>query len=276
MILLGATLIQVSASIVMPLIKQIGGAAASGWRFLLGAVVLLLVFRPRVRTWSRDRWVGAVLFGLAAAVMNQAFFQAIDRLNLGTAVAIEYLGPFLVAALGRKSWRHGLFVLLAALGVMALTRPFGVAPSITGILFAALAGAGWAGYAFASHRVGGDSAGFDGLTVSMCFGAVFTLPMTISSVPVMTAHPSMLLRMLVVAVMATALGFGAEMQALRILPPVLASVLLALDPAVALVVGLVGLHQRVVLWDALGILLVVLAGIGVTMDAAEQSREPAK
>ena len=101
-------------------------------------------------------------FGVATAVMNQSFFQAIDRIHLGSAVAIEFLGPFLLAALGRRTWRHFGFVLVAAAGVVALTRP-GSGITWQGALFAAVAGAGWAAYTYSSHRVGGVTEGFEGL-----------------------------------------------------------------------------------------------------------------
>ncbi len=272
LVLLGAFMIQWSAAIVMPIISRFGGSAASGWRFLLGAGVLLIVVRPKVRSWDRDRCIGVVVFGLSSAVMNQCFFQAIHRIHLGTAVAIEYLGPFLVAALGKRSWRHFCFVLLAMGGVLALARPGGHL-SVAGILFAAGAGVGWAAYAFASHRVGGDGDGYSGLAVSMSIGALLTLPTIFSSAHTMISTPHLWIRMLLVAIMATVIGFGAEMQALRRLKPSIVSVLMALDPAVAFLVGLVILHQSVQTWDLVGMLCVVVAGVGVTVDESRGAVE---
>ncbi len=93
--------------------------------------------------------------------MNLCFYQALARIPLGGAVAIEYLGPFMVAALGKRSWRHFALVVLAGLGVLALARPGGGLTSI-GTLFAVGSGVGWAAYAFASHRVGGMHDGLPG------------------------------------------------------------------------------------------------------------------
>jgi inner membrane transporter RhtA len=273
MLMTGAVLIQCSVVIVKPAMAVTGAASASGWRFLLGAVVLLALVRPPVRSWTRRQWMGAINLGIASAVMNQSFYQAVNRIHLGTAVAIEYMGPFAVAALGKRSWRHAAMVLLALVGVLLLARPGG-GLNAWGIFFAAGSGVGWAWYAFASHQVGKDAQGFQGLAVSMSIGAVVTLPMAMSHVSDVASSGSVFLRLLLVAVMSTVLGFGSEMQALRRLSPVTVSVLLALDPAVAFLVGLLFLHEGVVLFDILGMIAVVTAGIVVTMDAEKLPPEP--
>ena len=144
LVITGAGLVQWSAALVIPVFAAIGPPATSGWRFLSGAIVLLAFSRPRLRLWSREQWLGALILGVAMAFMNMCFYQAISRIPLGGAVAIEYLGPFLVAALGKRSWRHLVFVLLAGLGVVALARPGGTL-NLLGIIFALGARAGSGG-----------------------------------------------------------------------------------------------------------------------------------
>ena len=266
-VLVGAASIQWSATLVNPLFQVIGPAAASAWRFLFGALVLLFFSRPRVRGWSRHQWRATIVLGVATALMNLCFYQAIARIPLGGAVAIEYLGPFLVAAFGKRSWRHFAFVVLAGLGVLALTRPGGGFTSV-GVLFAAGSGLFWAVYAFASHRVGGLTTGFQGLAVSMSIAALVTLPFSLSSAATLVERPGLLVRMIVVATMATVIGFGAELQALRRLRPSIVSVLLALDPAVAFFFGWLVLAQSLTGWDLVGLALVLAAGVGVTYDVA--------
>jgi inner membrane transporter RhtA len=213
--------------------------------------------------------LGALVLGATVAIMNQAFYQAIGRIPLGAAVAIEYMGPFLVAALAKRSLRHFAFVALAGLGVLALSRPGG-GITFMGALFAVIAGASWATYTFASHRVGGNTTRFEGLAVAMGFAALFTLPFGLGEAHVVLSHPTLLGRLVLVGVMATVLGFGFEMQALRHLKPSIVSVLLALDPAVAFLFGWLLLHERVTALDLVGLTCVVLAGIGVTYDAARE------
>ncbi len=271
LVITGAGLVQWSAALVIPVFAAIGPPATSGWRFLSGAIVLLAFSRPRLRLWSREQWLGALILGVAMAFMNMCFYQAISRIPLGGAVAIEYLGPFLVAALGKRSWRHLVFVLMAGLGVVALARPGGTL-NLLGIIFALGASAGWAVYAFASHRVGKLSTGFDGLAVSMSLAALVTLPFSVHTAPFLLSHPNTLLRIGLVGFMATALGYAAEMQALRILKPAIVSVLLAFDPAVAFFFGWLLLAQRMTFWDVVGLLCVVVAGVGVTLDNAEGER----
>jgi inner membrane transporter RhtA len=266
-ILAGAVIIQWSAAVIRPVFSSIGPSAASGWRFLTGAIVLLALTRPRVRGWGRDQWVGALVMGVTVAFMNGCFYQAIARIPLGDAVAIEYLGPLLVAALGRRTWRHGALALLAALGVVALARPGG-GITLVGALFAAGAGLGWAGYAFASARVGKVTTGFGGLAVAMATSAAVTLPFTIGRAHVVLANGDLLGRAALVGVMAIVVGFGLELLALRRLSPSVVGVLLALDPAAAFLIGWLLLAQPVTGVDALGLAAVMVAGAGVTWDAA--------
>ena len=265
MVLLGALFVQYSAALVAPIFTVVGAASTSAWRFSVGALILLILARPKVFRWTKRQWLGALGLGASTAFMNLCFFQAIDRINLGTAVAIEYLGPFLVSALGKRSWRHFLFVVVAAIGVVALARPGG-GLSVAGLIFAALSGVGWASYAFASHFVGDETSGFDGLAVAMTMAALITLPFLPASIGPMIDH-GLLPRMVLASFAAVVLGFGAEMQALRRLPPSIVGVLLALDPAVAFAVGFVVLGQPIVGWDVVGTGLVIISGIAVTRDA---------
>lgn len=262
-ILLGSIFIQWSAALVTPVFHLVGPSGSSAWRFLLGALVLVAATRPSFRSWTLHQWLGPLALGLSVAFMNQCFYQAIARIPLGSAVAIEYLGPFLVAALGKRSWRHLSFVLLAGVGVVALARPGG-GVTIVGMLFAMGSGAGWAAYVFSSHRVGGTTTGFGGLAVSMSVAAVLTAPWSLGSAHVLIGHPYLAGRLLFVAVLAIVLGFGAELQALRRVKPSIVSVLLALDPAVAFAVGWLLMGQRITPWDGIGLVCVVIAGFGVT------------
>ncbi len=265
--LLGAGVIQWSAAIMIGAFSALGPGPASAWRFLIGATVLLLLTRPKLGHWTLRQWRGVLALGASTAFMNVCFYQAISRIPLGGAVAIEYLGPFCVAAFGRRSRRHGVFVVLALAGVVALTRPGGDL-HVTGALFAAGSGLGWAGYVFASQRVGGSTSGFQGLAISMSVAAVITLPLALESAHHLVADPYLLARLAIVAVMAVVFGFGAELQGLRRLSPSVAGVIMAGDPAVALLVGWLLLHQGVTAWDLVGVGAVTVAGAGVTFDTS--------
>ena len=272
-ILGGATIIQWSAAIVQPVFSLVGPSAASGWRFVAGAVALVLVSRPRFWRFSAVQWRGALALGVSVAFMNLCFYQSIARIPLGAAVAIEYLGPFLVAAFSRRSLRHLALVALAGIGVLFLARPGG-GITLLGALFALGSGVGWVSYAFTSHHVGALSEGFDGLAVAMSVAAVLTLPFALGRVPTLVEHPLDAARLALVGVMAIAVGFAFEMQALRRIRPGIASVILALDPAVAFLSGWVFLAQPITPFDLVGLACVVGAGVGVTLDVTGEERVP--
>jgi inner membrane transporter RhtA len=248
----GAALVQWSAAIVLPVFPVLGASATSAWRFLFGALILLALTRPNLRHWTRQQWLGAVAMGASTAFMNQCFYQAIARIPLGGAVAIEFLGPFCVAAFGKRHPRHLVFVVLAGLGVVALTRP-GSGLSLVGVLFAAGSGLGWALYVLTAARVGGSTRGFEGLAVSMSVAAVVTLPFDLGS-----------------------LGRLADLQGLRRLPPSIAGVLLAFDPAIAFLIGWLLLSQAVRGWDLLGVACIVVAGAAVTYGSSVGEAELAQ
>lgn len=273
--LLGAGVTQWSAAIVLRVFPVIGPAATSAWRFLLGAGVLLLFTRPNVRGWTRRQWLGALALGVTTAFMNECFYQAIERIPLGGAVAIEYLGPFCVAAYGQRSLRRLPLVLLAGLGVVALTRP-GNGLTVAGVLLAGGSGLGWGCYIYCSRRVGGTTEGFQGLAVSMTIAAIITLPLSLGASATLVEHPGTLARLLLVAVMAIVIGFGVELQGLRRISPSVAGVLMAFEPALAFFVGWLILGQAVRAWDVVGVACVVIAGAIVTYHARFDESELAR
>lgn len=265
-LLAGVVLVQWSAALVEPVFPVLGASATSAWRFLIGAVVLLAITRPHLRSWTRAQWAGACALGVSTAFMNQCFYQALARIPLGGAVAIEFLGPLCVAALGKRSLRHFAFVVLAGLGVLALTHP-GNGLTLVGVLLAAGSGLGWALYVICAARVGGLTRGFDGLAVSMSIAAIVTLPFSLPETDQLFSHPHTLARLAIVAVMAIVLSFGADLQGLRRLHPSIAGVLLAFDPAVAFLIGWLLLNQTVSAWDFTGLACIVVAGVAVTYDS---------
>ena len=264
-IVLGATSIQWSAALIQPAFAQLGPVATSGWRFLLGAIVLLIATRPALTTWRAEQWRAAVVLGVTVAFMNVCFYQAIARIPLGSAVTIEFLGPLCVAVFGHRHWRHFALAMMAALGVVLLSHPGG-GVTLVGALFGLASGLGWGGYVFAAARVGGATTGFGGLAVSMSVSALVTLPWALGRLPYVVHHPSLGARLAVVALMSIVLGFAAELQALRRLSPAAAGVLMSLDPAIAFVIGALLLHERATAWVLTGLILVVVAGVGVTID----------
>ena len=263
-VLAAATSIQTSAAVGLPAFGAIGAAATSGCRFLFGAAILVLVARPSLTGRDRAGWLGIVAFGLAAAVMNLCFFQAAARLPLGTAVSIEFLGPFVLAVVAGRGRRHVAFAAVGLVGVVLLARPGG-GVTLVGALFALGAAAGWAAYVLASQRLGSVTRGVDGLALALCVSAVVLFPFAAPRLHELTWPLGG--RLATMALLGVVVGFALELAALRRMAAAAVAVLFSLNPAIAFVVGWLGLRQHVGVAVLVGGLCVVAAGIGVTSEA---------
>jgi inner membrane transporter RhtA len=267
-VLAAATSIQSSAAIGVPAFPVIGAAATSGFRFLFGAAILLVLARPSPRRVDRSAWLGILAFGVAVAAMNVCFFQAAARLPLGTAVSIEFLGPFTIAVVAGRGTRHGLYAALGLLGVVLLARPGG-GVTLVGALFALLAAGGWASYTLASKRLGSLTSGVDGLALALGVAAVLTFPLTLPAYGSLDAR--LVGRLAAMALLGVVVGFALELAALRRLDAAQVAVLFSLNPAVAFAVGWLVLGQHVSVAALCGGLCVVAASIGVTSDARRRA-----
>ncbi len=146
--------IQTGSALSISLFPAVGPAGTAWLRLSLGAVILLLLVRPSVSLIRRDNIVGLLSLGAATGVMTSAFLSALDRIPLGTTVAIEFLGPLTVAALSGKNIRAALWPLLALVGVVFLTRPWTGAVDLIGVAFALLAATCWGLYIVFTQQVG--------------------------------------------------------------------------------------------------------------------------
>jgi inner membrane transporter RhtA len=228
------------------------------WLRLFGAAALLLAWRrPRLAAWHGRRVLLAGAFGLVTALMNVAFYEAIARMPLGTAVAIEFCGPVAVAAIGSRGRRDLAALALAALGVL-LIADVQWSGSPTGVVLALSAAALWAGYIVLGTRVAGGGAGLDDLAVGMAFAAVLLSPLALGAGPVLSS-PRLLLLAVAVGVLSSAVPYALDQVVLRRVGRARFALLLAVLPATAAVVGLVLLQQVPRPFEGLGILAVVAA-----------------
>jgi inner membrane transporter RhtA len=199
-------------------------------------------------------------WGTVLAVMNVCFYLAIDRLPLGTAVAIEFVGPIAVAALGSRTRRDVLALALAVSGVIALADVH-IAGSPLGFALAAGAGVMWAAYIVLGHRVAADAElrPQDGLALAMAIGALALAPFLVSSAVPALVDPLLLAACLAVGVASSVVPDGLEQVAMRRLARARFALLLALLPATAAVIGAIVLGQIPSVLEAIGITLVVVA-----------------
>ncbi len=171
----GAISQYVGAAIGVFLFETTEPATVAWLRAAAAAVALVAWRRPWRRRWTRRQAGVALMFGLVTIAMNIAIYEAISRIPLGTAVAIEFLGPTAVAALGSRRRRDFAAVGLACGGVLLLA---GVEfdANLTGVLFALVSAAMWAGYILLGKRVADTGDGLDSLAVGMSLAAVVLAP----------------------------------------------------------------------------------------------------
>ena len=265
--------VQLGAAISVGLFDEIGVAGTAWLRLSLGAVGFILIARPRYWQWSLRELRAPILLGVVSAGMTLCFLAAIDLLPLGTAVAIEFLGPLSVAAIHSHSRRALAWPALALVGVVLLTEPWQGTPSLLGITFAALAGVGWGLYIVITQHVGDRFAGVDGLAISLPVAAIVT---AVVGLPQAWGHLSMqvLLVGLGAAILLPLIPWTFELYALRRLTKAAFGTLMALEPAIALVIGIVVLHQSAAVWQFVGIACVVLAGIAAERTGHREDELP--
>jgi inner membrane transporter RhtA len=248
------------------LFDAIGPTSTVFLRVAFGALILLGIARPLRPKLTSPQWQSVLLFGITIAAMNFCFYQAIARIPLGIAVAIEFIGPLGVAVAGSRSALDFVWVALAALGVAMLSLVSG-SVTLVGVLFALAAAAGWATYIVLSQRVGRLVAGPDGLALALTVGGLALAPFGIAAAGVRLFDLRILSVSLVVAVLSTAIPFSLEFAALRRLSRKAFGILMSLEPAMGAAAGFVLLGQRLAIRDLIAIALVIVASIGATANA---------
>ncbi|WP_083230029.1 EamA family transporter [Curtobacterium sp. UCD-KPL2560] len=260
--------VQLGAATAKTRFDEVGSVGAATLRLVIGAVVLVLVVRPRVRHWTRAQWTAAVLLGLALGGMNVLIYVAFASIPIGVAVTIEFLGPLALSLVHTRRWRDVTWAALALAGVVLL----GVGPSavtaVGGVLAAIAAAACWAGYIVMNRRVGAAIPGVDGLAVSMVVAMLVSLPFGLSTAAEgVVADPSLLLVFGGVAVLSSVLPYALEMSALRRMPTRVFGVLQSLGPAIAALAGLAILREALSTLEVVALACVTAASVGVTLTA---------
>jgi inner membrane transporter RhtA len=266
MVLVGISTTQLGAALAKSLFDELGATGTVFLRVAFAALILMLLWRPGLRRWSRRDLAVAAAFGVALAGMNLSFYAAIDRLPLGVAVTLEFSGPLGVALLGSRRAVDVLWAVLAAAGILLLADPGGAADAL-GVAFALLAGACWAAYILLSQRAGRRFPGGAGLALAMSLGAVLLIPVGIAGAGIELLGAGALLTGAAVALLSSVLPYSLELEALRHLPSRVFGVLMSLEPAVAALAGLVVLGELLGAREVVAILLVVVASVGATRGA---------
>lgn len=258
--------VQLGLAIWVSLFNRISPDTAVWLRLAWAAVLILVLVRPRPSDYSRSGLLAGIALGGVTAGMTILFMAAVARLPLGVASALEFLGP-LGVAVARSRGARTLWPMLAAVGVVLLTEPWHGGADPLGVACALGAAACWAGYILLTQRVGDEVSGLGGLAISM---PVAALVATAVAGPSTLGHLTWRLAAigLGLAVLLPLVPFALEMLALRRLTTAAFGTLMCLEPAIALLIGLVVLGQRPPAWAVIGIACVVAAGIGAERTGA--------
>jgi inner membrane transporter RhtA len=251
--------VQLGSALSLPLIEQVGPAGTAWLRLSAGALIFLLLARPALRSVARRDVPALIALGVTTGAMTSLFLAAIERIPLGTCVAIEFLGPLSVAAARSGSRRALLWPAVALLGVVLLTEPWQGAVNLAGLAFAAGSAVGWALYILLTQHVGDRFSGVRGLSITMPIAAATA---AVAGIPQAAGQltASTVLLAVGLAILLPVLPFALEMTALRRMTPAAFGTLMALEPGIGVVLGLIVLHQKPNPLQVVGILLVVTAG----------------
>jgi inner membrane transporter RhtA len=253
--------VQVGLALSIGLIEYIGVEGAAWLRLLWAGIILLVIVRPRPSKFTRSTFLMCVVLGVVTAGVTLLFMAAIDRIPLGTASALEFLGPLSVAVLLGKGRYRFVWPGIAAIGVVLLTEPWHGSIDLIGVAYALGAAVCWACYILLTQRVGDGVDGANGLAVSMGTAALFSSILVGPSV-FSRMTPEILLIGIGIALLLPVIPFTLELMALRRLTTASFGTLMSVEPAFAMLVGLIVLHQVPGPGGVVGICLVVAAGIG--------------
>lgn len=231
-------------------------------RLVLGTPILLMVWRPRARALSMRELLLVAGFGLTIAVMNLSFYAALDRIPLGVAVTLEFVGPLSLGLIGFRRASDLIWVTLAAAGVALLAPWGGLSFNPWGTLLAVLAGACWAVYILLSARVGRIFHGGQGLAMAMLIASLAIGPIGVAVNGTRLLEPRVLALGAGVALLSAVIPYSLELEALRTVPTQVFGVLMSTEPAVASLVGFVFLQQTLAPRAILAIALISVAALG--------------
>ena len=270
MILTGIVSVQFGAGLAAKLFGQVPPAAVTGLRLWTSAAAMVAIsgrgFTRAVRDLEKRRAFGdaaiATSFGISLGVMNFSIYQSFARIPLGVAVTIEFLGPLAVAVAGSRHLRDLGWVVLAGTGVVLLTQGGHGHLNVTGVLFAVLAAVCWAAYIVLSKATGRRFPGSAGLAIAMVVAAVLVTPPAVIAGAGAMFRPAILATGAAIGILSSVVPYRLELESLRRMPTRLFGVWMSLEPAVAALIGVVMLGQRlsVLEWAAIGCVMIACAG----------------
>ncbi|MFM6927462.1 MAG: EamA family transporter [Bdellovibrio sp.] len=264
--------IQGGAAFAKQLFPIIGADGTTFFRVWFSAIVLFGIWRPWRHRLSLKAFQYIAIYGLSLGMMNWLFYQALARIPLGIAVALEFIGPLGVAILSSRKGVDFIWALLAAAGIVMILphTDFSGSVDVVGVLFALAAGVCWGFYIIFAKKLGGHITGGRATAWGMMAAAVSITPMTVHAVPWATLSVKTVLIAFAVAILSSALPYSLEMKAIRLVPSKTFGILMSLEPAAAALSGLLLLNEQLapMQWAAIG--CVMVASFGTTLSHSQK------
>jgi inner membrane transporter RhtA len=264
---------QLGAALAKGLFPLAGTFGTATLRLCLGAALLVAVARPW-RTWPRQAPILPLLgLGLSMAGVISLFFLAMERLPLGVAIALQFLGPLGIALLGSRRPSDLLWAGLAAAGVWSLVGigSTAISPDPIGVVFGLAAAGCWASYILCG-RAAGASFGTSTAAISVSIAALIVLPVGVhqagASLLTLVFVPTTLL----MALLSTVIPFSLELYALPRLPARTFAVLTSTEPAFGVLFGLLVLNERLAITQIAGVAAVMIAAAGAAWSSADEKK----
>ncbi|MDR7371676.1 DMT family transporter [Flavobacterium aquidurense] len=266
-VLLAIISVQSGAAIAKTLFPAIGAAGTASIRIGISALILFLAYRPNLFHVTPKQWKIVIPYGLSLGAMNLIFYLAIERIPIGLAVTLEFIGPLLVAIIGSRRLIDYCWVLLAAAGIVLIAPWTNDRIDSLGVLFALLAGGLWAAYIVLGGKISKIMHGGQAVSTGMLFAAILILPFGFLENGLANLTPKLFGMGVALALLSSAIPFTLEMKALGQLPPRTFSILMSLEPAAAAICAFIFLDENLSFYEILAVVCVVIASAGSTLTA---------
>jgi inner membrane transporter RhtA len=271
LVILAVISINLGSVFAIKLFSDFGTLETLFLRMAPAAILLCIAYRGQLVASVRQSPWGVSLLGIIMVIQSAAFYESLQRIPLGITVAIEFCGPLAVSLFASKKLTDLICVSFAVLGIFLLTPQIGESLDLHGVLYAAVAGAGWAAVILISKRLGKTLEGGTGVALGIAVCAIILFPIYgISAIPKVLEMPSTLFLIAGVAIFSAAIPYLFEYLALKTMPAKQFGILVAIEPVVAAIVGVFALTQimDVKLW--LSIILISLAAFLASLTTKDE------
>ncbi len=276
LLLVAMVSIQMGAGFAKTLIPTIGAAGTTGFRLFFASAILWAVWRPWKHRFDKATLKSLIFYGGSLGLMNLTFYFSLQRIPLGLAVTLEFVGPLTLSVLTSRKKMDFLWVALAALGIY-LVMPHSQSEStldLVGVLFALIAGGFWALYIYFGQRAGNTLHGGIAATMGMTVATLVALPFSLALDGDRMFNTSILPLAFSIALLSSAIPYSLEMIALKRLPTKTFGILMSLEPAMASCVGLILLNELLLPTQWLAIVFIIIASLGSVLGAKKQTPIP--